>query len=144
MTTNEDFETGDTYKLENVVENTLDEVVSVQVTDLALYEFVEYLEDLLKEIYSVEFRLLEKKTEYEMKENNLQLNTDWKEVLTGGNNKETRTAYIYDKLHVLRDEIKELELDLKYKNKRYELEDKKYTALKMIHNRETSFKGLKI
>lgn len=143
MTLMEDFETEDSYKKMNEVEKKLENIVQIQVTDLAIYEFVEYLEDLLKECYDLELEVLSKETELEMKENELKLNTDWKEVLTGSNNADTRKAYIEDKLHLLRDEVREKKLELKFKYKKYDLEKLRYSGMKQIHYRETEFKGLR-
>src|SRR5574344_1794530 len=130
MTMEEDFETADSYKKMNEVERKLENIVQIQVTDLAIYEFVEYLEDLLKECYDLELEVLSKETELEMKENELKLNTDWKEVLTGSNNADTRKAYIEDKLHLLRDEVREKKLELKFKYKKYDLEKLRYSGMK--------------
>lgn len=143
MTLMEDFETEDSYKKMNEVEKKLENIVQIQVTDLAIYEFVEYLEDLLKECYDLELEVLSKETELEMKENELKLNTVWKEVLTGSNNADTRKAYIEDKLHLLRDEVREKKLELKFKYKKYDLEKLRYSGMKQIHYRETEFKGLR-
>lgn len=143
MTNVEDFETADSYKKMNEVEKKLENIVQIQVTDLAIYEFVEYLEDLLKKCYDLEVEILSKETELEMKENELKLNTDWKEVLTGSNNADTRKAYIEDKLHLLRDEVREKKLELKFKYKKFDLEKLRYSSMKQIHYRETEFKGLR-
>lgn len=139
----EDFETEDSYKKLNEGEKKLEDIVQIQVTDLAIYEFVEYLEDLLKKCYDLEVEILSKETELEMKENELKLNTDWKEVLTGSNNADTRKAYIEDKLHLLRDEVREKKLELKFKYKKHDLEKLRYSSMKQIHYRETEFKGLR-
>lgn len=143
MTIMEDFETADSYKKLNEVEKKLEDIVQIQITDLAIYEFVDYLENLLKECYELEFEILSKETELEMKKNDLKLNTDWEEVLTGANNADTRKAYIEDKLHLVRDEVREKKLELKFKYKKYDLEKLRYSGMKQIHYRETEFKGLR-